>query len=193
MSIRLMSRVPLTEIRRLALDASSRTGANLARVLLARVYGLRPEVVTLPPDPQCMLDTADAALMIGDPAMRAAVARQSGGLPQVCEDVDLGALWKVHTGLPFVYAAWAVRRGPRNADLAALMREATAWGAGRLLQIAEAEAPGTGLPVEVCRSYLTQNVFYELGARQLEGLGMFQRMCIEEGLVPAGSPVDVVG
>ncbi|HEY3268616.1 MAG TPA: menaquinone biosynthesis protein [Armatimonadota bacterium] len=187
-SIRLMSKTPAREIRRLALDASSRTSVALCQALLGRLYGLHPEIVSMPPNIPAMLEAADAALVIGDPALLAWAAVQRGELPQVCEDIDLGEVWRSVMGLPFVYAAWAAPKdGPVDA-LAALLREAAEWGETRKIEIADAEAPKLGLPAEMCRDYLTQSIRHRFGPREWEGMAAFQRLCMEEGLLPPGLP-----
>ena len=111
LSVTLFSRVPWTAIRRVALDAGSRTSAALTRILLAQRYGVEPEVVPLPMDRAAEDVDADAVLLIGDRAMRAC-------LPGFHHAFDLGQEWFDWTGLPFVYAVWAVRRG-------------STWGRGR--------------------------------------------------------------
>lgn len=183
-SIRLLCQRPPGEIRRLALDASSRTSVVLCRVLLHRVYGLLPEIVSLPPDVPAMLEQSDAALVIGDPALRAAVALEEGRLPQVRHDFDLGSLWRSAMGLPFVYAVWAA---PRDGDLAMLMdilTQAAEWGVAHRLEIAEREAARLGLPVEFCRRYVTENVRYAFGPREWEGMRRFHDEAAALGLLP---------
>ncbi len=101
-SVLLVSQVPPERIRRVALDESSRTSAVLVQLLLAERHGVRPEVAPFRPELEAMLATADAALLIGDPALR--VDRR--GL----HVVDLAAEWRALTGLPFVFAVWAVAK-----------------------------------------------------------------------------------
>ncbi len=183
-SIRLMSRVPPACIRRLALDASSRTSVVMCQVLLNRVYGVRPEIVTLPPDVPAMLEQADAALVIGDIALRSAVALEGGAMPQVKDNLDLGTLWRSEMGLPFVYAVWAA---PRDGDLVMLsdiLRRAAEWGVAHRIEIAEREAPRLGLPVEFCRRYVTENVCYDFGPREWAGMQRFYDEAVAMGLLP---------
>src|SRR5947207_225830 len=110
-SILLVSRCPAEEIRTLAADSSSRTSVQLARVILERRYGA--EYVSIPhaPDLDAMLRVADAALIIGDPALRLNPAL----LPY--EVHDLGAEWVEMTGLPMVFAVWASRGGIVSTDV----------------------------------------------------------------------------
>ena len=100
----LFSRVPWPSIRRIALDEGSRTSAALAQVLLRKKYSVKPDIVPLPLDRSAEEVEADAVLLIGDRAMHAC-------LPGFRFAFDLGEEWDDWTGLPFVYAVWAVRKG----------------------------------------------------------------------------------
>src|SRR5712692_5734548 len=112
LSVTMFSRVPWPEIRRVALDEGSRTSAALAQILLRRKHGIHPEIVPLPLDQEAESADADAVLLIGDRAMRAC-------LPGFAHAFDLGQEWFDWTGVPFVYAVWAVREG---ADLGSVAR-----------------------------------------------------------------------
>src|SRR6476661_1331478 len=102
-SILLISTRPAAEIRTLAADTSSRTSVQLARVILERRYGAEPRQIPHPPDLEAMLRVADAALIIGDPALRIS-------LDVPYHVYDLGAEWVEMTGLPMVFAVWAGRK-----------------------------------------------------------------------------------
>src|SRR4051812_13692511 len=104
LSVTLFSRVPWQQIRRVALDEGSRTSAALSQVILRCRHGIKPELVPLPLDQSPDNLDVDAVLLIGDRAMRAC-------LPGFAHAFDLGQEWHDWTGLPFVYAAWAVRSG----------------------------------------------------------------------------------
>ena len=96
LSVNLVSQVPLAELdgRRVALGSTSRTSVLLARMWLAAVHGVRPDYFVCPPDLTSMLLEADAAVLIGDAALRATYDAPRRGL-----DVhDLGAVWKEWTG-----------------------------------------------------------------------------------------------
>jgi chorismate dehydratase len=183
-SIRLMSRVPPDEISTLALDSSSRTGIILGRVMLSKAYCVRPEVVTLPPDVPAMLEVADAALVIGDPALRASLDLEVGRLPMVHCDLDMGSLWRDATGLPFVYAVWTAHREDASDELDALLSKALTWGTAHLDEIAGREASRLGMPEDFCRRYLRDNVRYHLGPREWDGLATFGMTATEMGLLP---------
>lgn len=109
MSCVIVSQVPLDRLdgARVALGSTSRTSVRLAQLLLAERYGVQPDYYTCPPDLSLMMQDADAAVLIGDAALRATMIDG----PHFGLDVhDLGAMWKQWTGLPFVFAVWAARR-----------------------------------------------------------------------------------
>jgi chorismate dehydratase len=183
-SIRLMSKVPLSEVRTLALDTSSRAGVTLARVMLDTLHGVHPEIVPLPPDVPSMLAAADACAIIGDPALHAAMALRNGRLPMVKHDYDLGSLWTDETGLPFVYALWTAHRDGDIKRMTGVLGEAANWGAEHLDEIADAEAVKVGLPADYCRRYLHENITFHVGEREWKGLALFRQRGIELGLLP---------
>jgi chorismate dehydratase len=177
-SILLISKRPADRIRTLALDASSRTSAALARIVLARRYGVEPAVMKRPPDLPGMLEEADAALLIGDPALRV----DPETLP--FQVYDLGREWMEMTGLPMVFAVWAGPRACITAEVAATFQESCAFGLGNLEQIAREEGPARGLQAGLARRYLTSQVVFELGASERQGMELFLRYAGE--LQPAG-------
>src|SRR5437016_11809917 len=124
LSVTLFSRVPWAGIRRVALDAGSRTSAALTQVLLRQRYGVRPDIVPLPLDHGAEDVDADGVLLIGDRAMRAC-------LPGFAHAYDLGQEWFDWSGLPFVYAVWAVREGADLGAVADALNEAKRRGCAR--------------------------------------------------------------
>jgi chorismate dehydratase len=108
LSVNLVAQRPLHQLdgRPVALGSTSRTSVLLTRMWLAEVYGVRPRYFDCPPDLTAMLLEADAAALIGDPALRATYDAPKRGLAVY----DLGQAWRDWTGLPMVFAVWAVRR-----------------------------------------------------------------------------------
>src|SRR5262249_8370476 len=147
LSVTLFSRVPWTEIRRVALDEGSRTSAALCQILLRKRYGVHPEFVQLPLDQDAESSDADAVLLIGDRAMRAC-------LPGFAHAFDLGQEWHDWVGLPFVYAFWAVREGVELGPVERALQEAKQRGLDRIGPIAYDEAPRLELDAGFCRRYL---------------------------------------
>jgi len=163
-SVLLLARKPWKQVRRVALDAGSRTSAELARLVLGW-EGLRPEAAARPPDLGRMLEGADAALLIGDRALKA----DTRGL----RVLDLGEAWFRHTGLPFVFAFWAVREGVALADGGEAFHRSAAEGAASLEALAGEGARREGLDEGRVLDYLRRNVRYGLGDEEKAGLERF--------------------
>jgi len=177
-SILLVSSRPAAEIRTLAADISSRTSVELARVILERRYGA--DFVSLPhaPDLDAMLRTADAALIIGDPALDVEPAR----LPY--RVYDLGAEWMEMTGLPMVFAVWAGHKGTVTEEVAEAFRESYRYGRERIEEIVAAEAPRRGFAPALVREYLTRIIVHELGPREYQGMELFLEYARQTGSAP---------
>ena len=183
LSVTLFSRVPWAEIRSVSLDEGSRTSAALTQILLQKRYGVLPVLQPLPIDAPADDLPTDAVLLIGDRAMRAC-------LPTHRYAYDLGREWTDWTGLPFVYAVWAVRDGVDLGPAAAAFRKAKDHGLAYAGAIAHREAPALGLDAGYCRRYFEHIINYDLGPRELAGLGRFAALAADLGLAPEG--VDLV-
>src|SRR3954451_15716533 len=155
LSVTLFSRVPGPDVRRVALDEGSRTSAALTQILLRKRHGVQPEVVPLPLDRAAEEVDADAVLLIGDRAMRAC-------LPGFAFAFDLGQEWHDWTGLPFVYAVWAVRPGVDLGDVPEALTEAKRRGLAQAGAIAQREAPRLNLDAGFCRRYLANIIRFDL-------------------------------
>jgi chorismate dehydratase len=166
-SILLISTRPAAEIRTLAADSSSRTSVELVRVILERRYGADPISIAHAPDLEAMLRIADAALIIGDPALRIDPAR----LPY--HVYDLGGEWVEMTGLPMVFAVWAGRKGAVTPEVAEAFRESCRYGRARVEEIVASEAARREFPPALVREYLTRHIVHELGPRDYEGMELF--------------------
>ncbi|MBI3412029.1 MAG: menaquinone biosynthesis protein [Planctomycetes bacterium] len=182
LSVTLFSRKPWKDIRRLALDEGSRTSAALAQVILRHRHRVKPEIVALPFDSGAEDVDADAVLLIGDRAMHAC-------LPGFAHAFDLGQEWHDWTGLPFVYAAWAVRDGVDLGSVYEALQDAKAKGCENIGPIAAREAPLLGLDAGFCRRYLTNIIRFDLGPRELAGLHHFYMLACELGLAKRGVSV----
>jgi predicted solute-binding protein len=172
-SILLVSTRPAAAIRTVAVDASSRTSVQLARVILERKFGASPVTIAHPPDLAAMLRLADAALIIGDPALRLNPVDPSYSV------YDLGQEWVEMTGLPMVFAVWAARPGSAGPGVEEAFRESCRFGLARMDEIVEAEAPRRGFTPELVREYLTRHIVHELGPRDYEGMELFLRYARE--------------
>jgi predicted solute-binding protein len=166
-SILLISRCPAAEIRRLAADSSSRTSVQLARVVLAQRFGAAPEIVSAAPQLEAMLADADAALIIGDPALRVDPA----ALPFYV--YDLGAEWVEMTGRPMVFAVWAARKGIATAEVAQAFVDSWTFGRTHMDDIVAAESAARGFSPELVREYLTRHIVHQLGDAEYDGMREF--------------------
>lgn len=179
LSVKLYSRVPMPEIRTLALDEGSRTSAALAKILLAERFGLHPKLERLPLDLDTRDTTADAILLIGDRAIHP---------PAEAFSVvwDLGAEWTRWTGLPFVFAMWATRAGTDLGPVEEALCQARDLGLRRVTEIAAREAPLLGLSGQTTLEYLTENLYYRLGPAERRGFQRYHELAMKQGLAPKG-------
>ena len=171
LSVTLFSKKPWAEIRSVALDEGSRSSAALAQILLRKRYQLHPSIVSLPIEVPAESLDVDAVLLIGDRAMHAC-------LPGFRHAYDLGQEWTDWTGLPFVYAVWAVRDGVELGDTEAAFVRAKEYGVAHAGEIAQREAPLLGLDPGYCRRYLANIIRYDLGPAELAGMQRFRELAI---------------
>jgi chorismate dehydratase len=179
LSVTLFSKVPWEQIRTVALDEGSRTSAALTQILLRKRYGVRSLVQPLPNDASADNLTTDAVLLIGDRAMRAC-------LPGYRFAYDLGEEWTAWTGLPMVFAVWAVRGGVELGEAEAAFHKAKEYGLANAGAIAQREAAALGLDPGFCRRYLSNILRYDLGAAELAGMRKFRELA-EELELPCGT------
>lgn len=171
-TILLISKCPASEIRTLAVDASSRTSVQLARVILERRFGATPLQTAQPPDVARMLAAADAALIIGDPALRLdPVHPDPSGQARFV--YDLGEEWRELTGLPMVFAVWAGRKGVVTPEIGDAFRASCRYGLEHMDEIVAAESAARGFAPDVVREYLTRYIVHELGPREYQGMEIF--------------------
>ncbi len=180
-SILLITKTAPEKIRTLAADSSSRTSVALARIVLERKYGCRPNIASHRPYLPEMLQHADAALLIGDPALRLK--------PEVLPlaHLDLGAEWLDLTGLPMVFAVWASRVAVSDC-VAEAFADSCRFGISHIDQIVRREARPRLLSEELARDYLTRHIVNELGEREYEGMRLFLRYAADRSdtLVSSG-------
>lgn len=180
LSVTLFSRVPWGEIRSVSLDEGSRTSAALTKILLANpAIQYHPLPISAPADDA----PTDAVLLIGDRAMKAC-------LPGFEFSYDLGAEWFDRTGLPMVFAVWAVRPGVDLGEAEQAFVKAKRHGLSRAGVIAEREAKLLGLDPGYCRRYFDTIIRYDLGEPELAGLRRYYQLATDLGLTPEG--VDLV-
>jgi predicted solute-binding protein len=166
-SILLFSRVPWTQVRTLAADMSSRTSVQLARVILRERFGVEPEVTAYQPDLEGMMRQADAALIIGDPALRIDPLRGP------FEWLDLGEEWLRLTQLPMVFAVWAGKPRLPLRELSGLTRASYQFGKERLTEIIAHESAQRGISRQLADEYLRHYIRFEIGPEEERGLDAF--------------------
>jgi chorismate dehydratase len=177
-SVAIYSTKPIEQVRRIALDTSSRTSVALTQVLCHDWFHIAPAFVPQGPSLADMTASCEAALLIGDPAFEADADRL--GLTKI----DLGEAWLAMTGLPFVYAAWTGRPGAVTPGDVRALQAARDEGLANIEAIA-AEYGGTD-PVRSARAavYLRDNVRYGLGPDEVAGLQLFLDRAAALGLAP---------
>ena len=183
-SILLVSKVPLENIRTVALDTSSMTSVALTRVLFAKWWGGERSFSPMAPDIEKMLEQCDAGLLIGDPALQIDRSRYV--------TYDLAEEWIRFTGKPFVFAFWAVRQAAlrdaaSDVDLTAIFQQSRDHGLEpkNVDLITREWAPQLRLSEPTVKDYLTHNIHYFLNADCLAGLRLFYRYAEECGVLVA--------
>ena len=204
-SLLLVSTKPVREVSRIALDRSSRSTQALVRILCQKWWGIAPELIEAEPDLPAMLRKSDAALLIGDPALRLALnverhaERDRGGVQQ-CSGKSVGfpgiatlylydmvEEWRALSGLPAVLAVWAARPEVATPEVVRDFQESLAHGLLQLDAISAEASQEMGLPAADLRRYLTENIDYGLDEENLRGLRLFFSLAAELGLIP-GAP-----
>jgi chorismate dehydratase len=201
-SLLLVSRKPIQEVTRIALDRSSRSTQALTRILCEKRWHIAPEFFEAAPDLRQMLQQADAALFIGDPALRLAIAtaphsrRDASGeviAPALAAGLsgsgslfiyDIVEQWRTITGLPAVLAVWAAPRSAITPELAQDFQDSLAFGLRHLDAIAAEAAKEMNLPAAELRRYLAENIDYHLDEENLRGLTRYFFFASQLGLIP---------
>ena len=181
----------LEDLGTVAVDAASRSSAAYVRVLLQHFHGNRAQFQEQQADLTAMLQTSDAALLIGDPALLALERRDTTGEHADCTWMDVATWWREHTGLPWVAAVWAVRPdalarcsmtsrqlqhdlvASRDAGLQHVEDLVTEW------------QPRLALPAATIRHYLTHNIHYTLDAPCLAAITRFYELAEACNILPA--------
>jgi chorismate dehydratase len=164
-SVFLAHRGPIDDAREIHCDPASLTSRHLLEVLLAG-RGVRPEFKTLSADAPG--NWPDYFLLIGDQALEFLVG------PHEHQIWDLGAAWHEWTGLPFVYAVWALTRARETTRLRNQLRAARRFGLDTLEQIIEMQRPE--YPRALRRDYLGWHIHYHLGSDEKRGLARFMEL-----------------
>ena len=183
---------PLAEIKTIAADTSSKASLAYTQIIFKRWWN--PEAVFLPhrPDLDSMLNIADAAMLIGDPALYALEERQNREERSGVELVyhDLAEEWIALTGVPWVSAIWAIREaslvssGRTLDEIAADFATSRDRGLANIEELVAEWSARIAVPANTIRTYLTSNIFYTLDEQCLNGLEVFFTYAAELGILP---------
>jgi chorismate dehydratase len=217
-SILVLAKKPIEHATRIALDTNSRSSVALTRLLCKTFWRIAPEFIDAASDPASMLAEADAALVIGDPALRirlkvdALLAKAGSGKidakgcgcvddnPQKQDQIvpgvdilfvyDVAEQWRQMTGKPCVLAVWVGRRELITPEVVADFLASKEYGLARIGEIAEAASLKLDLPPRDLEIYLRDNIDFSLDAANLEGLELYFRECAAAGLIPRARPIE---
>jgi chorismate dehydratase len=210
-SILVVSKVPIEQARSFALDTNSRSSVGLVRVLCQRHWNIAPVFMDSPPNADVMLAQADAALIIGDPALRlrlkvdaleAKVPQGEGCCGSDGEPLvkgvrmlfvyDVAQQWREMTGRACVLAIWVARRGTVTPEIVADFQASREYGLAHIGEIAEGAALKLDLPPRALERYLTENIDFSLDDENLAGLKLYYEECARAGLIPRAREIEFV-
>lgn len=184
-SVAVFTRMPLRDVRTIALDTSSRTSVALTRIMCRRKFGIAPSFARHAPDLTAMLQAHDAALVIGDPALFADLSAVSTAVGAPVEKIDLGALWTEMTGLPFVWAFWAGRPDAATPQTVRRLQAVRDAGVRQSEALADAYVSHTPAWRPLARTYLREHIRFGLSPRMREGLAAYYREAAAVGVIAA--------
>jgi len=183
-SVLLLSKVPLEKVKTVAIDNSSRSSAALLRIMMRKFYSRFVTATPCVPKPAEMLKRADAALVIGDPALTFT--------GQVFRVYDLGAEWKNYTGLPFVFALWVGREDAKLSRFRKDFEDSRDYGLAHVDEISTEYAAKLNMQPDAIKIYLTQHVDYSLDDENRKGLRLFYKLAREAGITPVEKDLNFV-
>ena len=207
-SLLIIAKKPIEQVKSFALDASSRSTQALTRILCAQKWKIAPQFFEAPPDLNGMLKQADAALLIGDPALRIALRIEKDSRPgaegqTICQAATLGITnsellyvydvvgeWRNLTGLPAVLAIWAARRDIATPELAADFLASRDFGLSRIPEVCFDAARELELPQPALESYLRRNIDFSLDEENRRGLELYFAHAAKLGLIPQAKPLE---
>ena len=200
LSVILVSLVPLFRIRSIAFDRASRASVALAQVILNEFYRNEPEFRPSNPDPVAMLADNDAALLIGDVALRYQAdnrlpnaENQGGVIREGVEPVqvfDLVERWNNLTGLPFIFAFWAARKEFTDPSVVEKLVESRRFGLAHLDAIAERYAEKLGMEKKFLLDYLEHNMDYHMDSDGVAALGQFYARAASAGAIKSARRIE---
>ena len=190
----------VSAVRTVAADTSSRTSCAYTRILFDIFWKVPVEFVPHPPVLESMLAVADAALLIGDPALLALEDREAreARTGERLLYLDLAHEWHSFTGLPWVSAFWALRSGALEetgacaADVIADLQASRDHGLAHVEDLAEEWSERIAVPRDTIRFYLSHNIHYILDDACMRGLAAFYRLAAECGALPPANALTIL-
>jgi chorismate dehydratase len=192
-SVILVSVLPLWKVKTVACDSGSRTSVALTKIIFDEFYHIRPDFRPAEPNLAEMLAHNDAALLIGDNALRFV---EQNNLPNIetqkplvrlgsepLEVFDLAERWRFLTGLPFVFAFWAAREGFKEAGIVDTLKASRDFGVTNIPTIAAKYSESLQMKKDFLQSYLEKNVHYYMDQSCLEALQLFYEMAAKVGAI----------
>jgi chorismate dehydratase len=186
----------LQQVRTIAADTASRSSLAYAQILFRKFLGTDPEFLPAAADPIAMLALADAALLIGDPALLALESRdrieQEAG---PCLWLDLAHEWCTRTSLPWVAAVWAVQ--PEAVALSSIgaaqliedLQQSRNHGLDHIDSLVAEWTPRIAIPPTTIQHYLTRNIHYTLSPSCIAAIELFRRYASEADILPPLAPL----
>jgi chorismate dehydratase len=192
-SVLLISLLPLWKVKTVAFDKTSRTSAVLASIVFREFYHTSPDFRPSEPELANMLAQSDAALLIGDRALkfmeeneRPDADHQKPLLRLGAEPLqvfDLAERWRFLTGLPFVFAFWAVREGVKDQTIVDTLKKSRDFGIVNIPVIAERYTGPTGIKKEYIEEYLSRNMHYYMDRSCIDALDLFYEKAARIGAI----------
>jgi chorismate dehydratase len=209
-SLLIISKKPIEQVKHFALDRSSRSTQALTRILCAEKWKIAPEFFEVAPDLSEMLEQADAALLIGDPALRISLGIEkdshAGAEGQtICPAATLGITssellyvydvvteWRSLTELPAVLAVWAARRDVATPEVTADFLASRDFGLSHIPEISYDASLELELPTQTIETYLRRNIDFSLDSENRRGLDLYYQRAARLGLIPKAKPIEWV-
>jgi chorismate dehydratase len=201
-SVILVSVMPLWKVRTVACDSGSRTSVALAKIIFNEFYHTHPDFRPAEPNLANMLAQSDAALLIGDNALK---FMEENDLPNLerqkpflrlgaepLEVFDLAERWRFLTGLPFVFAFWAVRDGFKDSGIVDALKASRDFGVANIPAIAAKYSDTLHMKKEFLQAYLEKNVHYYMDQSCLEALDLFYEKAAKVGSVKSARGLQFV-
>ena len=194
-SVILVSVVPLWKVKTVACDRGSRTSVALARIIFSDFYHTRPDFRPAEPNITNMLAQSDAALLIGDNALKFMETHERPNIElqkplvrlgsEPVQVFDLAERWRFLTGLPFVFAFWAVREGFEDGTVVDVLKQSRDFGVANIPTITAKYSEQLQIKKEFLQEYLERNVHYYMDQACLEALELFYKKATHAGALTA--------